>query len=216
MSGESRPAQEFALRVHGADAVRVNCGDEMLYDALRRGALEISVRVPRPMDRLAPLCDLLWNALSPRGLSWVGFYLEDSTSPIDAPPTNAGDIDQTSPSPRGELHLSARRDTPACSPIGLQGVCGQSFLEESVRLVEDVALLGSNYIACDPRDASEVVIPIYRHNIRWGVLDADSHRVACFGPGDVAGLCGVLRAAGLLERDLPLRSDRLQRTGQTL
>ena len=37
-----------------------------------------------------------------------------------------------------------------------------------------------------------------------------------FGPGDVAGLCGVLRAAGLLERDLPLRSDRLQRTGQTL
>ncbi len=216
MNHDPLHARELALRVHGATPPRMNCGDEMLYDELRRGALDISVRVPCATDRLAPVCDLLWNALAPRGLSWVGFYLEDATSPIDARRTHSDDTAHSSPRSRDELHLIARRDSPACSPIGLQGVCGQSFLEESVRLVEDVALLGANYIACDPRDASELVIPIYRHNIRWGVLDADSHRVACFGPGDVTGMCGVLRAAGLLERDLPVRTDRLQRTGQTL
>jgi putative methionine-R-sulfoxide reductase with GAF domain len=112
--------------------------------------------------------------------------------------------------------LAARRDKPACSPIRLHGVCGQGFLEESVRLVEDVALLGAGYIACDPRDRSEIVVPIYRASHRWGVLDADSHEVACFGGTDIVGLCGVLRAAGLLERDLPVRSDRLRERGDAV
>ena len=50
-------------------------------------------------------------------------------------------------------------------------------------------------------------IPIYRNGIRWGVLDADSHERACFGSTDIEGLTGVLRAAGLLHRDLPIRAD---------
>lgn len=112
--------------------------------------------------------------------------------------------------------LSARRDKPACSPIGVHGACGQSFREESVRLIEDVALLGPNYIACDPRDRSELVMPIYRNGIRWGVLDADSHEFACFGDADIVGMAGVLWAAGLLLRDLPIRADRLRRTAESL
>jgi len=150
-----------------------------------------------PEERLGPLCDILWDALAPHGLSWVGFYLEDPEARAD-PATR-----------QGQMLLAARRDKPACSPIGLHGVCGQGFVEESVRLVEDVGLLGPDYIACDPRDRSEIVIPIYRAGVRWGVLDADSHEVACFGSSDIAGLASVLRAAGLLSRDLPVRSDCL-------
>ena len=78
-----------------------------------------------------------------------------------------------------------------------------------MRLIEDVALLGEGYIACDPPDRSEVVLPIYRNGDRWGVLDADSHEQACFGSSDVLGLARVLREAGLLDRDPPLRADRL-------
>jgi putative methionine-R-sulfoxide reductase with GAF domain len=151
-----------------------------------------------PEARLQPLADLIWDLLSPRGLSWAGFYLIDETSPLDRA------------SRQGAMLLAARRDKPACSPIGLYGVCGQGFLEEATRLVEDVALLGGGYIACDPRDRSELVIPIYRNGVCWGVLDLDSHEVACFGSSDICGLEGVLRAAGLLDRTPPLRADRLQ------
>ena len=172
------------------DGLRRGCCDEATYLALRRRAFELTIRFADPADRLGPLCDALWAAMAPRGLSWIGFYLENPEDPT-------------------ELLLAARRDKPACSPIGMHGVCGQGFLEESIRVVEDVALLGAGYIACDPRDRSEIVLPIYRNGIRWGVLDADSHEQACFGATDVEGLAGVLRAAGLLERDLSVRTDRL-------
>lgn len=184
------------------DTHRRGCGDEEAYALLRRRALELQVRHPDPSDRLAPLCDALWEALAPRGLSWIGFYLEDPDHPAERPD--------------GQLLLAARRDKPACSPIGMHGVCGQGFVEEAVRLVEDVGLLGAGYIACDPRDRSEIVIPIYRSSLRWGVLDADSHEIACFGRTDITGLCGVLQAAGLLERDLPLRADRLRERGDAV
>jgi len=150
-----------------------------------------------PARRLAPLCDALWEALAPLGVSWIGFYL--------APEADGRACGGSG----GELILAARRDKPACSPIGLHGACGQSFREEAIRLIDDVALLGAGYIACDPRDRSELVIPIYRAGKVWGVLDADSHAVRCFGEADARGLASVLSSAGLLERTLPLRQTRL-------
>lgn len=182
-----------------ADGLRRGCGNDAIYRALRERAMWLEVRFADPTQRLAPLCDALWDALAPHGLSWIGFYLENPEAPAVR---GEGGLS-------GEMLLAARRDKPACSPIGVHGVCGQGFLEESVRLVEDVALLGAGYIACDPRDRSEIVLPIYRNGTCWGVLDADSHEAACFGQTDVDGLSGVLRAAGLLDRDPPLRADRL-------
>jgi len=175
--------------------MRRGCGDSTVYEALRKTAFRIEVAFPDPAARLAPLCDALWEALSPRGLSWIGFYLIE---------------DSSDGSPPAEMLLAARRDKPACSPIGLHGVCGQGFVEERIRLVEDVGLLGGGYIACDPRDRSELVVPVYRNGKCWGVLDADSHEIACFGDLDIEGVCGVLRSAGLLDRDLALRADRIE------
>jgi len=179
-----------------ASALRRNCGDAALYERLASSAAQF--RGKAPADCLQPLTDLLWEALAPRGVSWIGFYLIDPETPLDRARRE------------GAMLLAARRDKPACSPIGLHGVCGQGFLEEAARLVEDVGLLGPSYIACDPRDRSELVLPIYRAGECWGVLDADSHEVACFGDGDVQGMTRVLLAAGLLDRTPPLRADRLQ------
>ena len=124
------------------------------------------------------MADALWEATGARGVSWVGFY-------IKAPD-------------RDELILGPRRDKPACSPIGLHGMCGRCWLERRPVLVADVARLGKHYIACDPRDRSEVVIPLLERGGRcWGVLDADSYELDSFGTADVVGMTTLLEHAGL-------------------
>jgi putative methionine-R-sulfoxide reductase with GAF domain len=130
-------------------------------------------------QRMQAVVDALWEALHPTGVSWVGFYLHE-----------AGD----------ELVLGPRRDKPACSPIGLHGACGQAYSSRSPLAVRDVAELGDGYIACDPRDRSELVLPLLGEDGKcWAVLDLDSHDVGAFDDTDVAGLLGVLVAAGLTE-----------------
>jgi putative methionine-R-sulfoxide reductase with GAF domain len=130
-------------------------------------------------ERMQQVVDLLWEALSGTGVSWIGFYLRQGE----------------------ELVLGPRRDKPACSPIGLHGACGQSLLAEKPLVVRDVADLGEGYIACDPRDRSEVVVPLFdEHGECWGVLDADSFDVGAFDDGDASQLTGVLVRAGLTQQ----------------
>jgi putative methionine-R-sulfoxide reductase with GAF domain len=121
----------------------------------------------------------LWSALKDTGVAWVGFYVHEG-----------GD----------ELVLGPMRDKPACSPIGLHGACGRVFTTRQPLVVRDVKELGENYIACDPRDRSEVVVPLLQSDgTCWGVLDLDSHDVGSFSDTDVTGLLDVLRAAGLTQ-----------------
>ncbi len=130
-----------------------------------------------PPDRMRSVVDVLWRHLSATGVSWVGFYVKSS----------AGD----------ELLLGPCRDKPACSPIGLHGACGQVFRRRQPMVVRDVKDLGESYIACDPRDQSEVVVPILdEQGASWGVLDLDSFELAAFHDRDVVGLQQVLTAAG--------------------
>lgn len=121
--------------------------------------------------------DALWDALKETGVSWLGFYLHEGED---------------------ELVLGPLRDKPACSPIGLHGVCGQAFQQRQPIVVRDVKELGENYVACDPRDQSEVVVPLFDGDGQcWGVIDLDSQETDTFGQEDVAGLQAVLRAADL-------------------
>ncbi|MCA9291170.1 MAG: hypothetical protein KDA25_08575 [Phycisphaerales bacterium] len=132
-------------------------------------------------ERLRLVTDLLWDALHPTGVSWCGFYVEDRAA-----------------SDAARLVLACCRDAPACSPIGLHGVCGQSYISRATRIVEDVSALGAHYIACDPRDRSEIVVPcLDASGACWGVLDVDSWDLASFDVHDDAGLRRVLRAAQL-------------------
>lgn len=129
------------------------------------------------LQRMRTVVDALWPALHTTGVSWVGFYVYEG-----------GD----------ELVLAARQPKPACSPIELHGACGQAFRSRRPLIVRDVRELGANYVACDPRDQSEVVVPLLDPDGScWGVLDLDSHNVASFSQTDVDGLLKVLRAAGL-------------------
>lgn len=129
-------------------------------------------------DRMRLVIDALWSALGNRGVSWIGFYTKHPA--------------------RDEMILGPRRDKPACSPLGLHGMCGRCWMERRPIVVADVATLGKNYIACDPKDRSEVVIPVFESDGHcWGVLDADSYDVGSFEIADVIGLSTLVEHAGL-------------------
>ena len=131
--------------------------------------------------RMQAVVDALWSTLHRTGVSWVGFYLSEN---------------------REERTRGPRRDKPACSPIGLHGACGLAFKLRKPFVVRDVSELGENYVACDPLDLSEVVLPLFDESgACWGVLDLDSHEVGAFDSTDVEGLQKVLLAAGLTRAD---------------
>lgn len=139
-------------------------------------------------ERMQIVVDAVWNALHDQGVSWVGFYVDHPHLPDDQ-----------------RLILGPRRDKPACSPIGMHGVCGQTLLRKEIMIVRDPAELAQggrpNYIACDPRDRAEVAVPLIDESgMCWGVFDVDSWEVGAFDQRDADGFAGILRAACLLPR----------------
>jgi len=136
---------------------------------------------PTVEQTMQHVVDVLWIHLSSHDVSWVGFYIDQPDQP-DA----------------SRMILGPSRNSPACSPIGLHGVCGQALTSGAIQIVDDVKQLGENYIACDPRDAAEIVLPLLdTHGTCWGVLDVDSWLVGAFDQRDAQGLRQVLDAAGL-------------------
>ncbi len=136
-------------------------------------------------DRLARMshaCDLVWTHFgldqpARPAFSWIGFYEK-----------SAGD----------DMILVARRNKPACSPIGLHGMCGRSWSARRPLLVADATKAQGGYIACDPNDKGEIVIPIMNPDGScWGVLDGDSYEANAFDDADVAGLTALVERLGL-------------------
>ena len=153
------------------------------YDSILKTLNEVETPDSRN-EWMQVVVDLLWDALADQGVSWVGFYLDS--------PQPGSDGEQC-------LILGPRRDKPACSPIGMHGVCGNSYLSRKTYIVKDIRELGENYIACDRKDQSEIVIPIVDENDEcYGVLDLDSYEAGAFNEVDDVGLRRVLRAVGFI------------------
>lgn len=137
--------------------------------------------VPRDGGRegaMRACVEALWGALGNSKLSWVGFYIRSTGEET--------------------MELVCREPKPACSPIGLHGMCGRCWKERLPIVVRDVATLGPNYIACDPRDRSELVVPcISPDGSCWGVLDADSYATGAFDARDAAEFSRLMVRLGL-------------------
>ena len=143
------------------------------------------------LDRMQAFVDALWSAKSADGWSWLGFYSID----------DAG----------SEMLLGPCRDTPACTPIGLHGMCGRSFKSGHALIVRDVHAHGEDHIVCDPRNLSEFVVPLIDESgATWGVFDVDSHTVDHFSETDVLETFAALVEAGLTQMpDEPLRIETI-------
>ena len=96
------------------------------------------------------------------GFWWVGFYLVE------------GD----------ELVLGPFQGPVACTRIGRgRGVCGTAWQRGQIIVVEDVELF-PGHIACSSASRSEIVVPLWKGDKVWGVLDIDSERLATFDECD--------------------------------
>lgn len=159
------------------------------YDGLRALSFEgLSL-----FERMQRVADAVWAAHSEAGVSWVGFYHAPGERTSDG--RDVGD---------DEMLLGPARDKPACSPIGLHGACGRACREGVTLLVHDVAALGEGYVACDPRDVAELVIPIYGEDGACiGVLDLDSFEQRAFSERDARELHETLVRAGLTHDEAP-------------
>jgi GAF domain-containing protein len=85
-------------------------------------------------------------------ISWVGFYLFDGN----------------------KLYLGPFQGKVACTEIQIgSGVCGTSASERKSIIVDDVDKF-PGHIACDADSRSEIVVPIFKDEKLFGVLDLDS------------------------------------------
>ena len=83
---------------------------------------------------------------------WVGFYLVKEE----------------------ELVLGPFQGPVACTRIRRgRGVCGTSWSQGNTIIVPDVEKF-PGHIACSSISKSEIVVPIFKNNEVWGVLDVDS------------------------------------------
>ncbi len=79
-----------------------------------------------------------------------------------------------------ELILGPFQGPTACNKIAFgKGVCGKSWENQSTILVPNVHDF-DGHIACSSASNSEIVVPIWKNETIWGVLDVDSEHFEHF------------------------------------
>ncbi len=145
------------------------------YETLIAQAEALIDGVPHRIANLANISALIFDTLE--DLNWAGFYLLE------------GDT----------LVLGPFQGKPACIEIPVaRGVCGAAVRENRSQLVPDVHAF-AGHIACDSASRSELVVPLRRDGLPFGVLDLDSPTRNRFTEED---RIGIERLAVILERNL--------------
>ncbi|GAB2026104.1 GAF domain-containing protein [Lactovum odontotermitis] len=102
------------------------------------------------ISNLSNASAMLWDALPEQ--VFAGFYLYNGE----------------------KLILGPFQGSVSCVEIELgKGVCGESAAERKTLVVEDVTKR-QNYISCDSRAMSEIVVPMIKDGELVGVLDLDA------------------------------------------
>ena len=115
------------------------------------------------------------------GWLWVGFYI---VKPVQSGALDGGE---------NELVLGPFQGPLACTRISKgRGVCGTSWEKASTILVPDVEKF-PGHIACSSKSKSEIVVPLFRNNEVFAVLDADSDYLSHFDQVDQQYLENITR-----------------------
>jgi len=114
-------------------------------------------------DVLAAVCFLLKGEV--KHYNWVGIYLADERKKI--------------------LHLGPYAGEPTQHvkiPYG-KGICGQAAESQETFTVQDVSQ-ENNYLSCNQKVKSEIVLPIMKGKKFVAQLDIDSHQRDAFSDED--------------------------------
>jgi L-methionine (R)-S-oxide reductase len=91
-----------------------------------------------------------------------------------------------------DLVLGPFQGPVACTRIRKnKGVCGTSWARAETLVVPDVEAF-PGHIACSSLSRSEIVVPMVREGVVWGVLDVDSEALAAFDETDKVYLESLL------------------------
>lgn len=113
-------------------------------------------------DPIANMANISAALKAAFGWFWIGFYVVRDN----------------------ELVLGPFQGPIACSRIGFgKGVCGTAWQTKQTQLVPDVAAF-PGHIACSALSQSELVVPIFKDQEVWGVLDIDSTELSTFDTTD--------------------------------
>ncbi len=111
-------------------------------------------------------------------LNWAGFYLMR--------PSRSGSGD--------ELLVGPFQGKVACARIPLgRGVCGTAAAERRTIVVADVHTF-AGHIACDSASNAEIVVPLIKDGVLYGVFDIDSPSLNRFSETDQAGIEAMVAA----------------------
>ncbi len=142
----------------------------MDYGLLVKQLISLSEGVPQRVSVLANASALLYDSLA--DLNWAGFYL----------------------AVENVLWLGPFQGKPACVKIPFgRGVCGTAAATGETQLVPDVHAF-KGHIACDCASNAEIVVPVFKGETLFGVLDIDSPVTGRFTAEDRAGLEAFARA----------------------
>ena len=134
------------------------------YAELSENLKVISENVKYNISILSNASALIWEYMD--RLNWCGFYLIEDD----------------------KLILGPFQGKVACTEIQMgKGVCGTAAIKDETILVEDVHSF-DGHIACDSASNSEIVVPIHKDGVLFGVLDIDSPVPARFTAEDKNGL----------------------------
>ncbi len=129
----------------------------------------LTAGVPHITANLANVSSLIYHTLE--DVNWAGFYLFE------------GD----------RLVLGPFQGKTACIEIPFgKGVCGTALAEDRTLRIDDVHEF-KGHIACDSASRSEIVVPLRRGSVIYGVLDIDSPVPSRFTKQDEEGLEALLR-----------------------
>lgn len=118
---------------------------------------------PDEIANAANICAALKEAFN---FFWVGFYFVKS---------NAG---------KEQLVLGPFQGPVACTRIALgKGVCGTAWQQQETIVVPDVNEF-PGHIACSALSQSEIVIPVFKNDNVFAVLDVDSEHLNNFDETD--------------------------------
>src|SRR6478736_10449480 len=123
---------------------------------------QIKALIEGEPDLVANLANIAGALKEQFGWFWVGFYLVKNE----------------------QLVLGPFQGPVACTRINKgRGVCGTSWAKAETLIVPDVEKF-PGHIACSSLSRSEIVVPLIKDGIVWGVLDVDSEQLDAFDETD--------------------------------